>query len=413
MGIGCTTGGDRSLADFFQVDVNQSGGADVTWADTSNNGSNGGNQGALIDEARQIAGTTLFGTSLSGSLNLCTALTSTVCQTDPKGDAKYEANGVIGANAPKLDITGSTVNLDPSDTSKLDVRLEVANLSSLPSATDGILGGPYVDFLTSWNYHIPGNTQAQYDSTGNVYYAYLEVNTAALPNTAATAYDGNTCSIATTHPKDLVYPGQHAVTYTINLSTGTIDLFVPRSDVGNPPVGATLYSVTAHTVSQPGAAGPDDCSTRDPNGNNQDPTGQVFNVYDKSAAYTSILGTQAGGGGGCHEADGSGNINGTNGGTASVQMDEDGCEDHDVRQVDVNDPGSGHDFHSTAINGAIFNDALHTVTLSGTGTDNGNPVTFVATAADYGSSLADTFAITLSDGYSNAGYLLDGSITLS
>ena len=64
---------------------------------------------------------------------------------------------------------------------------------------------------------------------------------------------------------------------------------VPLGDVGSPPVGATLYSVTAHTVSQAAPAGPFTCSTRDANGNNQDPSGQVFNVYDKSAAYTSIL----------------------------------------------------------------------------------------------------------------------------
>ncbi len=33
-----------------------------------------------------------------------------------------------------------------------------------------------------------------------------------------------------------------------------IDLFVPLADVSNPPVGATLYSVTAHTASQAAAA---------------------------------------------------------------------------------------------------------------------------------------------------------------
>src|SRR5205085_578753 len=60
MGIGCTTGGDRSLADFFQVTVNRRGGADVVWSDTSNNGNNNDNQAALIEESRQIAGPTLF-----------------------------------------------------------------------------------------------------------------------------------------------------------------------------------------------------------------------------------------------------------------------------------------------------------------------------------------------------------------
>jgi hypothetical protein len=286
MGIGCTTGGDRSLADFFQVDLNKQGGADVIWSDTSNNGSNNANQGALIDEARQITGPTLYGGSLGGSLSTCTTTTPTACPSDPPGDAKYEANGVIGTNQPKLDITGSKVTLDPTNKSRLIVQLRLANLTTLPNATDGILGGPFVDYLTSWNYHIPGHTQASFDSTGNVYYAYLEVNTA---NGTTTAFDGDTCTIATTHPKYLVYPGQNAIASRIEPALRVINLYVPLADVGNPPLGSTLFSVTGHTVSQAGPAGPFDCSTRDANGNNQDPTGQLFNVYDKTATYTAAL----------------------------------------------------------------------------------------------------------------------------
>jgi hypothetical protein len=289
MGLGCTTGGDRSLADFFQVDVNGQGGADVVWADTSNNGSNGNNQGALIDEARQLSGSTLIGTSLSGTATTCKEVTSTPCQADARGDARYEANGIIGQNVPKLDITGSSVNVDPANHSRLDVRLWVSNFKSLPNATDTDIVNPYVDYLTSWDYHVPGNTQASYDSTGNIYYAYLEVNRATG---AVTAYDGDTCSIASTHPKYLVYPGQKTIQSHLNVGAGTIDLYVPLSDVGNPPSGASLYSVTAHTVDQAAAAGPFTCTTRDPNGNNQDPGGQIFNVYDKSPAYTAILSTK-------------------------------------------------------------------------------------------------------------------------
>jgi uncharacterized protein YkwD len=296
MGIGCTTGGDRSLVDFFQVDVNKQGGADVVWSDTSNNGSNNSNQGALIVEARQASGTTLFGTTLSGSATVCKSVTSSPCQTDQTGDARYEANGITGSNTSKLDITGSSVNVDPINNARLDVRMRVANLSTLPTATDGVLGGGFVDYLTSWDYHVPGRTQADYDSTGNIYYAYLEVN---LATGAVSAYDGNTCSIGTTHPKYLVYPGQNVIQSRIDRSSGTIDLYVPRVDVGNAPLGASLYSVTAHTVSQLGPAGPFDCSTRDPNGNNQDPGGQVFNVYDKSPAYTTVLTAPTGTSNGC------------------------------------------------------------------------------------------------------------------
>ncbi len=140
MGIGCTTGGDRSLADFFQVDVNKQGGADVIWSDTSNNASSNANQAALIDEARQIAGPTLYGTTLTGSQTVCTL--AAVCQGDPAGDAKYEANGVIGPNERKLDIKHSRLTLDPADHSRLRIQLRLADLSTLPNPRDKILGGP-------------------------------------------------------------------------------------------------------------------------------------------------------------------------------------------------------------------------------------------------------------------------------
>jgi hypothetical protein len=290
MGLGCTTGGDRSLADFFEVGINKQGAAVVTWTDTSNNSntSASGNESGLIVEAQQNAGPTLFGTTLSGAAPLCTAVTSTPCQSDQTGDARYEANGIVGNNVPKLDITGSSVNIDPSNHSRLDVRMKVADLSSLPSATDTDInaGDTTVDYLTSWNYHIPGQTDAQFDATGNIFYAYLEVNRATG---GIVAYDGNTCGIATTHAKYFVYPGQNAISYRITPSTGTIDLYVPLADVGNPPAGALLYSVTAHSVGQAAAAGPFTCTTRDPDGNTQDPSGQIFNIYDKSTAYTAKL----------------------------------------------------------------------------------------------------------------------------
>jgi hypothetical protein len=289
MGLGCTTGGDRSLADFFQVSLARNGAAQVIWSDTSNNGASdaSGNAGGIIEEARQISGPTLFGTTLKGSAPVCNAVTSNPCVTDPTGDARYEANGLIGSNVPKLDITGSSVNLSTVDPTKLDVRLDVANLSSLPTTSDlGVdTADLYVDYLTSWNYHIPGDTDAQFDSTGNEYYAYLEVN---LGDGALSAYDGNTCSLDSSKPKYLVYPGQNQVQYSVNRSTGTIDLYVPLKDVGNPPLGASLYSVTGHTVGQAGPAGPNSCP-RLASGNNFDPTGQLFNVYDKSAAYTAVL----------------------------------------------------------------------------------------------------------------------------
>jgi hypothetical protein len=53
------------------------------------------------------------------------------------------------------------------------------------------------------------------------------------------------------------------------------------------------------------------------------------------------------------------------------------------------------------------------MTIVGQGVDNGLPVTFTAVAVDNGSTAPGVFGLTVSDGYSNFGALLDGMITLS
>jgi hypothetical protein len=54
----------------------------------------------------------------------------------------------------------------------------------------------------------------------------------------------------------------------------------------------------------------------------------------------------------------------------------------------------------------------HTVTITGTGTDNGLAVAFTIVATDSTLMPPGMFSITLSDGYINSGSLLDGSIQL-
>ena len=61
---------------------------------------------------------------------------------------------------------------------------------------------------------------------------------------------------------------------------------------------------------------------------------------------------------------------------------------------------------------ATFDEVAHTVTLIGSGANNGLPVTFTIIAADSSLAAPGLFSITLSDTYSNSGNLLDGSITV-
>jgi hypothetical protein len=69
-------------------------------------------------------------------------------------------------------------------------------------------------------------------------------------------------------------------------------------------------------------------------------------------------------------------------------------------------------FHSTQILSVAFDDVAHSITIVGVGLNNGVPVTFTALGVDNGQTALDVFSLTLSDGYTNAGNLIDGSLTL-
>jgi hypothetical protein len=69
-------------------------------------------------------------------------------------------------------------------------------------------------------------------------------------------------------------------------------------------------------------------------------------------------------------------------------------------------------FQSTQITAATYNNTAHTVTLTGSGTDNRKPVSFTLVGTDSSLAPPGLFSITLSDGYSNSGSLLDGSISV-
>ncbi|PYX85054.1 MAG: hypothetical protein DMG70_04930, partial [Acidobacteria bacterium] len=138
-------------------------------------------------------------------------------------------------------------------------------------------------------------------------------------------------------------------------------------------------------------------------------------LIDVVRAYDFLPGAGGGGGGGgggCHEADGDGHIQGENSGQASFHVDEDPCEDGNPEAVDAKDPSGNMDFHSTKTLSLAFDEVAHTMTVAGVGLNNGVPVTFTAVAVDNGQTALDMFSLTLSDGYSNSGYLLDGNVTL-
>ena len=228
-GIACTTGGDRGLLDFIQVQADPSGAADVVWADGANDDFNGGETSAIIDFAQQTSGPGLYGGGVSG-----TALTGSAPGSP---DAYYAANGSETSASPgsNLRIMSSSVTRG----TKYDtVTMRVGSLASL--APDPSLGGGDLVWLTRWELPNPHPTTA---SQGHVFYAAMESAGGGPP----TFYDGDSiCGIASTHCKFLTYPPGHTVSGTYT-SSGTITIKVPVADVGG---NGPMYSVTGVTATQ-------------------------------------------------------------------------------------------------------------------------------------------------------------------
>ncbi len=107
-GLGCATGGDRSLGDFLQVTTDQQGAAVVSYVfDTSADTSAGEDTGPEVI-ARQISGLGLNDAvpSVSQGSGPGVPMGSV---TDPAGDADYSSNGTRTAGGDNLDLAGASL----------------------------------------------------------------------------------------------------------------------------------------------------------------------------------------------------------------------------------------------------------------------------------------------------------------
>jgi hypothetical protein len=139
--------------------------------------------------------------------------------------------------------------------------------------------------------------------------------------------------------------------------------------------------------------------------------GPAVTYFTRQKTATAGIATRGKCAGASHEAGGSGHENGKRGGQAQFGFNYDDS-DQPTGNASFSDAGSGVNFQSTQVTAATFDDVAHTATLTGTGTNNGSPVAFTIVAADSSLAPPGIFSITLSDGYTNTGNLLDGSITV-
>ena len=412
--------GDRTLGDFLQVRVGSHGEAQISYADSNNVDEPFAPHGMYV---KQNGGTGLFANrTVTGDPILLNSA------SDPAGDAKRETDGVTtNPNIPNLDILESSFsrpspancNTTPSGTPCYRIKMTVNNLNLTTLSAD-ILPDKVAVWQTQWL--VPADpactsSAASCKNGGKNPFVYFESN-----GTSTSCWSGQNAAFTVGGGVALTYPGTKQITASDACSFvpgpfGTITIDVPITDVSldtgvNPFSTNRLYSVTASTMTL--AAAPDSVPPN-PGGVGifTGPVGGVlFDLIDVVRAYDVDFSVSGGGGGGCHEADGDGHIQGENSGEASFHVDEDPCEDNNPEHVDANDPSGNMDFHSTQILSVAFDDVAHTVTITGLGTDNGLPVTFTIVAVDSSLVPPGLFSITLSDGYSNSGNLLDGSIVL-
>jgi hypothetical protein len=133
-------------------------------------------------------------------------------------------------------------------------------------------------------------------------------------------------------------------------------------------------------------------------------------VFTRQRVATAGIVTKGRCAGSCREAGGKGDEAGKHGGKAQFNFNHDGCNQTD--SASFSDSDSGVNFQASQVTSATFDDVAHTVTLTGSGVNNSKQVTFTIIATDSSLVPPGLFSITLSDGYSNSGNLLDGSIAV-
>ena len=245
-------GGDRNLADFFEIKPDPSGRAVITYVDDNNSQPGppapAGTPGAgLISSVQQATGASLFarvGTVPPLGNGLSQSTDTRFAADDPAGDALLPGNQPApGSNVDAADLTGLSVAKDAhsgdllltfhvKDLSK-GLGSAVVNNAATAAAGETNSGATWV---ATWHY---GNdlwfAAADADAAGNVSYI------AGRPLDA----------FSSSAPKALEYvldpQGQINKTVTGTVTGNTITIDVPASLVGNPDQLSGLTGFTADT----------------------------------------------------------------------------------------------------------------------------------------------------------------------
>jgi len=401
-GTGCIESqGNRNLADFFVVNIDRSGAAEVVYDDTSNGLVQDGftpanlqlvdHAGAgVITVARQSSGPGLFGTAVSGPSNAPIGGLA-----DPAGDARFPVIG--GLAVPGFDLLGSHLSLANG---VLTVTLQVADLAHPAQTAAQVPGTAFLQYLTRWQV---GNT---------IYYAALEATPAGTHDFyAGQAKSIDLCSVSACFPHVLTYPEP---AFGGKRESGRIDcpsqpspqnpctatIRVKAADVGSPTGSTLLEEVGSYGLA---SVAPSGALT-----NAQAEADQVPLEVDGACCYnfTGAQSTPPP----CSEADGSGKFQNQDG-EGSFKFDADGCEgDGDAEGVNFVDP-KGRSFASTVVASAFYQAGSNQLLLTGQGLDSGQTVDYALTVAQ-NAGQPGFVNLVLSDGVTIAGNVVNGVLEL-
>jgi hypothetical protein len=260
-GTGCiAVQGNRNMADFFQVEVDpRDGAAVITYNDTSNeliqkvppipDGFVDHRGAAAVMVVRQNGGTGLFGTTVTGDPSSGNAL------TDSSGDALFDPV-YAGPNVPELDLVKLGV-ARARGSNDLVFTFDISSLNNLQHALDAT-GAPAVDYVARWIG--PAFVDPQTGTKNPIYYVSVEVQSGGVATFfAGEAQSVDLCSVSACTPHILNYPappqGGTLVTGQLKLGKKPSNpdqwvITVPRSVVGNPPVGSLLESLSGYTLAR-------------------------------------------------------------------------------------------------------------------------------------------------------------------
>lgn len=249
-GLGCTlSGGDRTMADFFAIDLDLDGSVRVVYNDTTSQ-----HHGAHLFEARQIGGPSLLGGRIKGA-----APRSPVA--DPTGDAQTPHYAPVvgpGPSLPRFDFT--RLELSQPNRQTLRVQMTLNDLDSLlpPPGKTSALWLTRFQALSLGDGLPPEGPEESF----RIFYVGAESVGGGPPTffagsgeSAQEAVPGNGCTTTTAENCKIVqYPNEFPAEGRIAGDTITIDVKIQGGFGPDRPIKSGLFYVTALSGGRDGPA---------------------------------------------------------------------------------------------------------------------------------------------------------------